>query len=53
MAFVAITDGQIQVDDPITQGLMQKIKDNFDYLHVAFDWSLARYIVGVIDVDHG
>jgi len=33
MAYEAILDTEIEVDDAITQSLMQKIKDNFDFFN--------------------
>jgi hypothetical protein len=33
MGFLALAASEIQTDKPITQPLMQKVKDNFDYLY--------------------
>lgn len=33
MGFVALTSGEVQVDQPITSTMMTKVKDNFDFLY--------------------
>ena len=41
MSWDAILNTEIEVDDPLTQSLMQKIKDNLDYLYGQLGTSMA------------
>lgn len=51
MGFTAITNAEIQVGKPITQELMQKIKDNFDYLSGLNDPGISGVFNGSFEQD--
>ena len=42
MAYNAITSGEIDQDSPLTEGLMQKVRDNQDYHQGRFDNSTGH-----------